>query len=826
MDVKTAIKHAIDGNALLLLGAGFSTESKNIRGTEMPSAAGLVNCIYEEIYQEYDVPDLEKESLEDLVDRCIEEGYATKLCELLQELFVQQPSSVTPDGNASIIMELPWRRIYSTNYDNVAENHSACQKKIRTPVMLCDSIKTYAASDTIVHLNGLISRLTASTLNSDFKLSSSSYLIDTYQKNEWIRLLKSDIDAASAVILVGISGSSDLDLKRLIYNEGQYKDKIVFIDVQQKKHDIRRKFGDIYTIGLGGLASEIKKMKAIHTPVANQVSYSCFEKFTFSSTLMPLDIDSTSRRNLLEKGILDTEFLQNHIGDSEYLFWRNEISSIETAFSPSENIRCACVTSLLANGKTCFIQLLSAYLYNKGWDIFNYIHDNVNLQRELDSFRKAQKKTLIIVESYHLYFHLLEKLQRVLDNENVFILLSSRTGIHVSVCQNLSYALGISDDNIREYNLDVIDEQDVPNFVELLDKSDYFLKERQHSLAQKKRLIMHTCHSSVADTLMKYVHSQTVKDRINQSCTILSQNSIAKKIAYSSLILMLLNVDLIPSELFAILQINGLPQSVVSNQGFKDIVDLQGGKIQVRSAIFAKYIISTLSAPEILEYMLALNENAACLYSTDKVRAIRSSFATYSNINLLIPLNLRSQNDNKQILEYYYNLSQKKTYDNNPFFWLQYAIASMEVADYSRADELIDMAYTCAQKRFGFDTFQIDTQKGRLILETIDKKETTTPYEDFKMAQQLFKSSANSARGNVRQVIKQIVKLYPKFFSKYKSLLTREEKAEILQNTNEFIKIANNNEYAQKHSRPSEKILNTDIEKLVKLTRAILSSQH
>ena len=75
--------------------------------------------------------------------------------------------------------------------------------------------------------------MTASTLNSDFKLSSSSYLIDTYQKNEWIRLLKSDIDAASAVILVGISGSSDLDLKRLIYNEGQYKDKIVFIDVQQ-----------------------------------------------------------------------------------------------------------------------------------------------------------------------------------------------------------------------------------------------------------------------------------------------------------------------------------------------------------------------------------------------------------------------------------------------------------------------------------------------------------------------------------------------------------------------------------------------------------------
>ena len=825
MDLKTAIKHAIDGNALLLLGAGFSTESKNIRNTEMPSATELVNYIYEEIYQEYDVSDFEKESLEDLVDRCIEEGYADKLCGLLRELFTQQPSSATPNKNASIVMELPWRRIYSTNYDNVAESHSACQKKIRTPVMLCDSIKDYSKLDTIVHLNGFISRLTTSNLNSDFKLSSSSYLVDTYQKNEWIRLLKSDIDAASAVILVGISGSSDLDLKRLIYNEGQYKDKIIFVDVQQKKHDIRKKFGNICTVGLGGFASEIKRIKAIHAPVANQVSYSCFEKFTFNATLRPLNIDSTSRRNLLEKGILDTEFLQNHISDSEYLFWRKEILSIESAFSSSTNIRCACVTSLLANGKTCFIQLLSAYLYNKGWDVFSYIHDNVNLQRELDSFRKAKKKTLVIVESYHLYFHLLEKLQRVLDNENVFILLSSRTGIHVSVCQNLSSVLGIPDDNIHEYNLDTINEQDIPNFVELLDKSDYFLKERQHSSAQKKRLVMRTCHSSVADTLMKYVHSQTVKDRINQSCEILSQNSVAKRIAYSSLILMLLNVDLTPNELFAVLQTAGLPQSVVNNEGFKDIVDLQGGKIQVRSAIFAKYIISTLSASEILEYMLTLNENAACLYSKDKVRAICSSFATYSNINLLIPLKLRSPNDNKQILEYYHNLSQKKIYDNNPFFWLQYAIASMEVADYSRANELIDMAYDCAQKRSGFDTFQIDTQKGRLILETIDKKGSSTPYEDFKKAQQLFKSSSRSARGNVRQVIKQIVKLYPQFFNKYKHRLTRDEKDEMLQNTNEFIKIAhNNNEYAQKHSRPSEKILETDISKLTKLRHDILIS--
>lgn len=826
MDLETAIKYAIDGKALLLLGAGFSRESRNIRDEKMPSAGELVDCIYKEIYQEDNIPESDKESLEDLVDRCIEDGYANTLCDSLRNLFTEQPTSVTPDASASIIMDLPWRRIYSTNYDNVAESHSACQRRTRSPVMLCDSIKDFSVIDVIVHLNGFVSRLTASNLNSDFKLSSSSYLVDTYQKNDWIRLLKSDIDAASAVILVGISGDSDLDLKRLIYNEGQYKDKLLFVDIREKRYDARRKFGNICTVGLDGFASEIKRIKAVHTPIKDQVSYSCFEKFSFKYTLKSPDIDSTSRRNLFEKGILDTEFLQNHISDSAYLFWRREIEVIDSAFSSLPSIRCACVTSLLANGKTCFIQLFSAYLHNKGWDVFSYIHDNVNLQCELDSFRQAKKKTLIIVESYHLYFHLLEKLQRVLDNENIFVLLSSRTGIHISVCQNLSYLLGISDDKICEYNLDKINEEDIPHFVELLDKSDYFLRERQHSLIQKKRLITSTCNSSVADTLMKYVHSQTVKDRINQSCELLSKNSVAKRIAYSSFILMLLNVDLTPNELLSILQIDGLPQSVISNEGFKDVVDLQGGRLCVRSSIFAKYIISTLGAPEILKYMFEINENAECLYSEDKLRAIRSSFATYSNINLLIPLKSRSSNDNKQILEYYYNLSQRKIYDNNPFFWLQYAIASMEVTDYNRAKELIDMAYDCAKNRRNFDTFQIDTQQGRLILEVLNKKGSSTPYIDFKKAQTLFKSSSQSTRGNVRQVIKQVVKSYPQFYDKYKDVLSRKEKSEILESTDEFIKIANtNNEYARKHSRPSENISSEDIRKLVKLKKAILATK-
>ena len=80
-------------------------------------------------------------------------------------------------------------------------------------------------------------------MNNSFKLSASSYLDTDFSSNEWVQLLKSDIDAATAVILIGVSGKSDLDLKRLIYNDGQYKDKIIFIDISKRPHDTRLKFG-------------------------------------------------------------------------------------------------------------------------------------------------------------------------------------------------------------------------------------------------------------------------------------------------------------------------------------------------------------------------------------------------------------------------------------------------------------------------------------------------------------------------------------------------------------------------------------------------------
>ena len=90
MDLISAIKSAIDGRALLILGAGFSRNAYNLRHCSMPSADGLRKLIYSEICHE-DMDSISKEDwedLEDLVDRCVEEGRSDELCQFLKECFI------------------------------------------------------------------------------------------------------------------------------------------------------------------------------------------------------------------------------------------------------------------------------------------------------------------------------------------------------------------------------------------------------------------------------------------------------------------------------------------------------------------------------------------------------------------------------------------------------------------------------------------------------------------------------------------------------------------------------------------------------------------
>jgi hypothetical protein len=67
-------------------------------------------------------------------------------------------------------------------------------------------------------------------------------------------------------------------------------------------------------------------------------------------------------------------------------------------------------------------------------------------------------------------------------------------------------------------------------------------------------------------------------------------------------------------------------------------------------------------------------------------------------------------------LNIYERLRYDERINDEPLFWLQYAIAMAESNNLPAAQEFIETAYARAADRAGFQTFQIDTQAFRILL--------------------------------------------------------------------------------------------------------------
>lgn len=101
------------------------------------------------------------------------------------------------------ICSLPWRRFYTTNYDLSIELASSQINKMIETVDLSHSVSEYyQRSNFCLHLNGSINSLTEDSLETSFKLTSSSYISpESFINSDWFYPFKRDLDRASVIVL-------------------------------------------------------------------------------------------------------------------------------------------------------------------------------------------------------------------------------------------------------------------------------------------------------------------------------------------------------------------------------------------------------------------------------------------------------------------------------------------------------------------------------------------------------------------------------------------------------------------------------------------------
>jgi hypothetical protein len=120
------------GRALLFTGAGFSRGAINLRGTQFKTGRELAK----HFANLTGLP--EATELEDAAEWFVNTLGKERLVEELQNEFTVK--AVAP---AHVdLLTYPWHRVYTTNYDNVAEAAAAQGGKRLTPCVLEDTIQS------------------------------------------------------------------------------------------------------------------------------------------------------------------------------------------------------------------------------------------------------------------------------------------------------------------------------------------------------------------------------------------------------------------------------------------------------------------------------------------------------------------------------------------------------------------------------------------------------------------------------------------------------------------------------------------------------------
>ncbi len=436
MDFEAALEHAINGEAILFAGAGFSVGAKNLNNQPLKTGGMLAEYFA-------DATDLPADSrLEDAAEAFVELHGDDRLIEVLHNEFTVRNVA----GYHLELAKIPWKRIYTTNYDNVLETAFKSVGKALISVSLSDNIRNLPKENPLcVHLNGCVTRLDRETIRSEIKLTDTSYLTATVADSPWAAFFRQDLRLARAVFFVGYS-LADLDIKRIVFDNEDLRLKTLFFLGREPRVTttrLARRFGTtINQMDTESLASTFAKKQESYKPTEPpKLVHYCYEKLEIA------DVDSQFSDDrfidLFVLGDVETEFVRRSIyRDLPYYLERTKMDRL-TELLRSE-VRAIMVHSDLGNGKTLFLEGLKYRALEQGYEVYSLIDRSEDICRETEQILRQNTRTLLVVENYYDWFDVLDYIS-MNWGQNTKLVLSARSAIHDVTIERLHRSLEISD---------------------------------------------------------------------------------------------------------------------------------------------------------------------------------------------------------------------------------------------------------------------------------------------------------------------------------------------------------------------------------------------
>lgn len=772
------------GNSVLFIGAGFNYGIKNLEGNAFP----LGNDLKKKLELMIGI-DKSEEDIETLANIILEEDdYDTKdLINMLENNFKIGKNDEL--SNHEEILSLPWKRIYTINYDNVVETISDKLGINRKSITLGHKVKDNIDKNLIIHLNGSINNLTLTTLQSEFKLSSTSYLQTDLINSDWYSVFKSDVDICKNIFFIGVSMNYDLDISRVIKNEDDYKEKIFFIDRYRTNDEMKlpefkisshkqTKFGSLHSIGIDKFSELIDKnlSKSKNT---DEFSFNCLKELSASNRKI-MDSPSIQLRELLVYGSIEEDFISTNTDN--YLVHRDIEQTIYESISKKEFLIYLLIGQM-ANGKTSVISNLKYRLLHKG-RVFVYDKYNSNLKDEIEQLKKISGLKYVFIENYYKYLKILNQFSLLIDfkQDNIIMVLTGRPFPNESVQHELPKRLGLNTDVFQVYseNLDKLTDTDVEKFDILLSNSNFLDDVRMNPNFNPVSYYRSKYKSQIYNILIDLVKNKIVRQELKENYSIIKSNKEFDGLVIASCICTVIGFKISLTNLLEILDIKKSSLAIKNNKELNLFLDFSNQNVQNKSSILANFVLAECNTPkQVLSILKKLIVNAH--NSTDKAvtRNILHDVISSSNIySLIYPLSKNSgkqrREDRKDVIEFYNDIKDLPDLKSNVFFWVQFSMACMDFKDYDRAFSNLEVAKKIVDQKkqdgkFIKDSIQVTTQKSRCSLEyAIHEKNIDNPYDLFISTNKELTTLIHDEEKTKHYLVYKIMNLYVDFYKTYK----------------------------------------------------------
>lgn len=775
MDLREGIRHALDGEAILFLGAGFSYGGKNKKGTEMKVGAGLSHAICDDLGIEH------SDDLTITASRYLEDDQCKKSLEEFIDFLCGELECVETTSDQDKIIKLPWKRIYTTNYDNIIEKSSEKQKIIRESITITN--ERYVAGrnleQAIVHINGYIKKIDKTSFFEEFKITDDNYNRDGLLQSSWRHLFETDLRREQAIIFIGYSMKYDQELVRCIANLN-IKDKCLFIDIPGITGDTEfkiKRYGELYKIGLNGLAEEVEQVSSSYVPKRKLYELVGFEKVESSDYFTETSYSSVDIVNLLIKGEVKREF----INQDGYCIHRK--AKIRETLDLLEKNRVVILQSKLGNGKSIFLECLASELSSQYHVYFvnnldNYMEDLQYIQSIPDV------RNVLLIDDYGYYVNLLKEIGRDFP-DNLKLILTCRTVINLNLYYDLISKYDYSEEEMAILDLDVMSDSEVQELIQVFDKNRLWGEFDTLTPAKKKKKVKQEYHANASQIFYLLMESEIIKKQIEKVMQILESKRSLKEFVMAQAINSLCRLKLGYSDICKFVQISdSLLRSYHMNPDVGEIIDIQNHKFILSSAIFSQYLVRQ---SEMKDEMIDMLEKIYIQCSNNdewnkKYVWQRKYLISRSNIKLVFSSKGRINiEEEKKIFSYYDHIKNLTTATKNPFFWLQFAITATNLKEYNLAEIYFKTAYANAGELEDFDSYQIDTHYARFLLSReldTNRNDKESALNNFKKAHKLLYENSNRG-AKLIYVLKQTGAYY-KYYEFYKNLMEENEQKDFV----------------------------------------------